>query len=186
MFTIATERPEDTPHIEILLNESFGADRRNKTSYRYRDGVDAVPYLSLVARRKDQIVGTIRYWPIALSEYGFSPLPALLLGPLAVDRDCRGEGIGVALMHASLDMAAWAGHPLAILVGDIGYYGEAGFRPSSELGITMHDEQPHRLLAKWLRSSGHGSALGHVKPWRCVRRRRHGQPAQDWHLSRAA
>ena len=83
MFVLTTERPEDGPAIEALLDLTFGPQRRQKTSYRYRTGVARVPELSMVARdRNDKVVGTIRYWPIAI---GAQFQPALLLGPIAVD-----------------------------------------------------------------------------------------------------
>ena len=41
-FTIIPERSGDAPAIEALLDLCFGADRRRKCSYAYRDGVESV------------------------------------------------------------------------------------------------------------------------------------------------
>ena len=56
MFSITTERAEDGPAIENLLDRAFGPGRTNKLSYRYRRDVAPVAGLSLVARG---LIGTI-------------------------------------------------------------------------------------------------------------------------------
>jgi predicted N-acetyltransferase YhbS len=171
MYIITAERPADGPQIESLLDNSFGPSRHQKTSYRYRDGVAPVQPLCLVARNGDRVVGTIRYWPLAMDGYAPNPAPPVLLGPLAVDAGFRGQGVGLHLMHASLDMAAWARHPLAVLVGAPDYYAKAGFAPASRYGITMPNEQPERLLVKLLREGAEPARGGRLLPWRSLRRR---------------
>lgn len=171
MYTITAERPEDGLQIEDLLDQSFGPQRHQKTSYRYRDGITPCQSLSLVARAEGRVVGTIRYWPIALDGFPPNPAPPVLLGPLAVDAGCRGQGVGLHLMHASLDMAAWARHPLAILVGAPDYYTKAGFGPASRFGITMPDERPERLLVKMLQDGAEPARGGRLLPWRSLRGR---------------
>lgn len=158
MFTVTTERPEDRAAVETLLNRAFGPDRTKKISYRYRDGVAPDIFLKLVARADvdGRIVGTIRHWPIRAGDS-----PALLLGPLAVEPELKGRGIGAALMFRALDMAAWAGHRLVLLVGDLDYYARFGFKPASPLGFVMPDEQPHRLLVNELaRGAARGGVIG--------------------------
>ncbi len=169
MFTITTERPEDGPAIEELLDTAFGPFRDSKVSYRYRAGVAPVAHLKLVARNAgDAVVGTIRYWPIAV---GHAARPGLLLGPLAVAAEARALGIGAALVRRTLDMAAWARHERVLLVGDPAYYKRFGFVPAAPLGITMAGENPARLQALPLMSNGLAGLAGPVEPWRWVRRR---------------
>lgn len=169
MFTITTERPEDGPAIEELLDTAFGPFRDSKVSYRYRAGVAPVANLKLVARNAaDGIVGTIRYWPVAI---GHAARPGLLLGPLAVAQTARATGIGAALVRRTLDMAAWARHERVLLVGDPAYYGRFGFVPASPHGIVMQGENPARLQALPLAPNGLAGLAGPVEPWRWVRRR---------------
>ncbi|MCB1993635.1 MAG: N-acetyltransferase, partial [Geminicoccaceae bacterium] len=79
MFSIRLEQPADSVAIEELLDLAFGADRRKKTSYRYRDGIAPLADLSFVAEAEaGLLVGSVRYWPILAGS-----TPALLLGPLA-------------------------------------------------------------------------------------------------------
>ena len=168
MFTVTTQRPEDSDRIEALLDAVFGPNRANKTSYRYREGLLPDPYLSLVARDGDAIVGTIRYWPVVIGE---SRAPALLLGPLATAPQRRGEGIGAALINQSLEMATWANHRLVVLVGDPDYYGRFGFQSAAVHGIHMPGEDPARVQVRELAAGALDEASGALRHWRRVRRR---------------
>lgn len=169
MFIITTERAEDGPAIAALLDRAFGPERTQKLSYRYRQDVAPAAGLSLVARcYGETVVGTIRYWPVAL---GVRRLPALLLGPLAVEPSLAGRGIGRALIRESLDMAAWGRHARVLLVGDLDYYGRFGFAPAQAYGIVMPGENPARLLAHALKPDAFAEASGLLQPWRSVRGR---------------
>jgi len=167
MFTVTTERPEDAAPIETLLDACFGPNRFEKSSYRFR--IDTAPdqRLCLVARSADgAVVGTIRYWPLAV---GMTAAPGLLLGPLAVAEAYRKAGVGGALMWASLDMAAWSGDRLVILVGDIAYYRRFGFRHADEWAMIMPHEAPHRVLARPLQTGLPAAYRGFIHPRRSVR-----------------
>ena len=171
MYQITTERPEDGPAIELLLDQAFGANRQSKISYRYREGVAPATGLSLVARTAapapERPIGSLRFWPVAI---GPLARQALLLGPLAVTPDRQGHGIGGALVRQGLDMATWARHRLVLLVGDLAYYGRFGFRPAAPLGLVMPDECPERLLACALAPGALAGVGGVILPWRTVRR----------------
>lgn len=176
MFSITTERAEDGPAIETLLDLAFGPQRHEKLSYRYRQDVAPLPEFSLVARADADgaLIGTIRYWPIAI---GLRQSPALLLGPLAVHPDWAGKGAGRALIRQTLDMAAWARHRVVLLVGDLDYYGRFGFAPAAPHGIVMPGENPVRLLALGLAPDALDQTSGTLQPWRSVRRRVRGMKA---------
>ena len=147
MFHLTAEHPDDIPAIDALLDRAFGADRHLKTSYRFRRHADPIDGLSWIAHSGTAIVGSIRYWPVAI---GPGRAPALLLGPLAVDPDRHGVGIGAALVFHTLELAGAAGHRIVLLVGDEPYYGRFGFHSAATHGIAMPDEQPHRLLMRLL------------------------------------
>jgi predicted N-acetyltransferase YhbS len=169
MFSITTERAEDGPAIDSLLDRAFGAGRTKKLSYRYRQDVAPVAGLSRVARAfGETVVGTIRYWPVSIGAKG---QPALLLGPLAVEPTLAGQGIGRALIRESLDLAQWGRHSRVLLVGDQDYYGQFGFAPASTHGIVMPGENPARLLALALKPGTFDGTSGLLQPWRSVRGR---------------
>lgn len=145
MFAIRHEQPADAGAVETLLDRCFGVDRRHKASYRFRDGVPPLSeHCFVAADETGRLVGAIRYWPIRLDQQ-----PALLLGPLAIDPDRQGRGIGRALVFHSLETATAAGHRLVFLVGDPTYYARFGFSVAPP-GIVMPDEPHGRLHVRRL------------------------------------
>lgn len=122
---IVRELPGHGPAIDRLLEKAFGPGRHGKTVYRLRQDVPSVGALNLVAVEGSEVVGTIRFWPIVI---GPRRVPAVLLGPIAVDEDYRSLRIGSQLMNAALERCADEGHRIVILVGDEPYYRRFGFR----------------------------------------------------------
>lgn len=170
MLELSLEQPGDTAEIEALLDLSFGPERRKKRSYHYRRGVPRVAELCLVARDAGdpKIVGGIRYWPVTIGQIA---TPALLLGPLAIQPERRGTGVGAALMRTSLELAEQAGHRVVVLVGDLAYYGRFGFSPAAPRGIFMPNEVPERVLATELRPGALDGVVGAINRWRPKQRR---------------
>lgn len=121
-WTIRPERPEDAPLVDALNEAAFGPGRFAKSAYRLREGVSQVDELAFVAIERRKLRGSIRFWPILIGGH-----KALMLGPLAVQSDQRGRGIGVALMEHALAEARARGHEVVILVGDEPYYARVGF-----------------------------------------------------------
>lgn len=126
-YEIELQGPDDLAAIEAINDRAFGPDRHQKTAYRLREGVSAVDDLGLVARQKGRVLGTIRFWPVLVQPESGPGTPALLLGPIAVDPELKGRGIGISLMKAGLERARVLGHKLVILVGDFEYYNRVGF-----------------------------------------------------------
>src|SRR5690606_23941200 len=97
MFQIRAEQPSDDAAVESLNDLGFGPERRGRTVYRLRLGA---PTLGFVAAdpESDQPLATLRFWPVMAG----LDRPALLLGPLAVAPDRRGQGLGRALVGHGL------------------------------------------------------------------------------------
>ncbi len=121
-WQIRPEGPEDAPLVEALVAASFGPGRYAKSAYRLREGVASVSALGFVAVENGVLRGSVRFWPA----YAGSE-KILLLGPLAVQSDQRGRGIGIALMQAGIEKAKGLDFAAIILVGDEPYYARAGF-----------------------------------------------------------
>jgi predicted N-acetyltransferase YhbS len=123
-WVLRPERPEDVPLVDALVEQSFGPGRYAKSAYRLREGVEAEAGLSFVAIEDGILRGSVRFWPVSVGKDR-----ALLLGPLAVQSDQRGRGIGIELMKAGIEAARATGWGAIILVGDQPYYGRVGFQP---------------------------------------------------------
>lgn len=122
VWTIRPERPEDASLVEALNERAFGPGRFAKSAYRLREGVEPVQALSFVAVQEGQLRGSVRFWPIVIGNDH-----ALMLGPLAVEADLRGKGVGVALMEKGIAAARAQGHNAVILIGNEPYYARVGF-----------------------------------------------------------
>jgi predicted N-acetyltransferase YhbS len=123
-WEIRPERGGDDAAVDALVAKVFGPGRFAKSAYRLREGVDPETGLSFVAVENGVLRGSVRFWPVFAGVE-----PALLLGPLAVETDQRGRGIGIALMERGIADAKALGHRAIILVGDAPYYARVGFAP---------------------------------------------------------
>lgn len=159
-FAIREERPRDIAAREALLDTSFGSNRQQRTCQRLRDGRAPAEGLSFSAVNSRRLIGTIRLWHV-----NAGGVPALVLGPLAVDPTCRGLGIGAALVRHALEAARARGHDAVILLGDAPYYGRFGFSPRKTAELTLPGQfERDRLLALELREGALDAAWGMILP----------------------
>lgn len=132
-FEILPERSADAPLIEPLLDRAFGPDRKSRTVYRLREGIEPLPGMSFSAVHPDgSLLASLRFWPILIEE-----TPAILLGPLAVEPAYQGRGAGRALVRHALKEARCLGHRLCIVVGEPEYYRPYGFTAASPYGLVL-------------------------------------------------
>jgi predicted N-acetyltransferase YhbS len=146
VFTCRPEQPADTPAIEALHAELFGPERFKRAAYVLRDGVRPDPALCFVAEAGARLVASVRMTPITIGGRA-----ALMLGPLAVVPQFKGQGAGKALVRMALAVAREAGHRVVRLVGDLSYYGPLGFTHLGRDVITLPAPvDPHRVLVAGL------------------------------------
>jgi len=159
-FGIRAERASDVAARETLLDASFGEGRHARTCQRLRDDRAPAEGLALSAVRGRTLVGTLRLWHVSAGG-----VPALVLGPLAVDPGCRDLGIGAALVTRALASAAARGHGAVILLGDAPYYARFGFsgRKTGELTLPGPFERD-RLLGLELVEGALDGAWGMIVP----------------------
>ena len=159
-FVIRAERGSDVVAREALLHACFGASRHARTCQRLRDGRAPAEGLALSALREDRLVGTVRLWHVSLGG-----VPALVLGPLAVDPSCQKLGVGAALTERALLAARRLGHGAVILLGDAAYYARFGFSAlkTGELSLPGPFERD-RLLGLELRGGALDGASGMIAP----------------------
>jgi predicted N-acetyltransferase YhbS len=142
MFTVVSEQPCHGPEIVSLLDHAFGPGRFTRTAYLMRQGTAPEPGLSFVAIEGDRVVGSIQSSPIHVGLHAL-----YLLGPLVVDPKQQGNGVGLALMLQSLEVAKKTPAKGTLLIGDAPYYERAGFVPMPAGRIELPGPwDPARLL----------------------------------------
>ena len=159
-FAIRAERASDVAAREALLDACFGVNRHTRTCQRLRDGRAPAEGLAFSAVRQGRLVGTVRLWHVSAGG-----IPALMLGPLAVEDSSRKLGVGAALMDHALAAAKARGHRAAILLGDAPYYARFGFSAArtGELSLSGPFERD-RLLGLELREGALDGAWGMIAP----------------------
>jgi predicted N-acetyltransferase YhbS len=157
-FAIRAERSSDVVARSALLDACFGANRHTRTCQRLRDGRAPAEGLALSAVARGRLVGTVRLWHVSAGG-----VPALMLGPLAVEESSRQLGVGAALMDHALAAATARGHRAVILLGDAPYYARFGFsaKRTSELSLPGSFERD-RLLGLELREGALDGAWGMI------------------------
>ena len=159
-FAIRNERASDVAAREALLDACFGEARQMRTCQRLRDGRTPAEGLSLSAVCEGQLVGTVRLWHVSAGG-----VPALILGPLAVDPDHRKLGVGAALMARALAAACARGHRAVILLGDEPYYSRFGFSAEKTAELTLPGAfERERLLGLELQDGALDGACGMIVP----------------------
>ena len=156
-YQLRPERPHDAPLIEPLLDRTFGPDRQARTVYRLREGVSPVPELCFAAAdRHDQLLASLRFWPILIGR-----IPAILLGPLAVEPALQGRGMGRALVAHGLAEARRHGHRICIVVGEPEYYRPYGFVNAPSRGLKLPGPvDPRRFQAAELEQGAFQDLVG--------------------------
>ena len=159
-FAIRAEKASDVVAREALLDACFGENRSLRTCQRLRDGRAPAEGLAFSAMAEDRLAGTLRLWHVSAGG-----IPALMLGPLAVDDSCRKLGVGTALMDHALAAAAARGHRAVILLGDAPYYARFGFSAGkmAELSLPGPFERD-RLLGRELVPDALEGARGLIVP----------------------
>ncbi len=157
-FAIRAERASDVAAREALLDACFGASRHTRTCQRLRDGRAPAQGLALSAVRQGRLVGTVRLWHVSAGG-----VPALMLGPLAVEESSRHLGLGAALMDHALAAAKVRGHRAVILLGDAPYYARFGFSAARMGQMSLPGPfERDRLLGLELREGALDGAWGMI------------------------
>jgi predicted N-acetyltransferase YhbS len=159
-FAIRAERASDVAAREALLDACFGDNRHMRTCQRLRDGRAPAEGLALSAVRQGRLVGSVRLWHVSAGG-----IPALMLGPLAVEASSRQLGVGAALMDHALAAAKARGHRAVILLGDAPYYARFGFSAAKTGDLVLPGTfERDRLLGLELCEGALSSARGMIAP----------------------
>ena len=152
MTTIIPLAEIDPQLVEDLLDAAFGEDRKSRTAYKVREGMDVLDGLSIAAvdEENSELIGTIQSWPVALTDESGKMHPVIMVGPVAVHPECQREGIGRAMMSALLKEVQPGENLPLVMIGDPEYY-QRFFDFSAERtgGWSLPGPwEPERLLAR--------------------------------------
>lgn len=143
-FTIKREEQTEFKTIYNFVKEAF--ETAAVSDGKEQDFVDMlrasenyIPELALIAMDEEQIIGHIM-----LTKFAFNGM--LLLAPLTVKLDYRNQGVGTKLIQKSFKLAKEMNYTSVVLVGDPGYYGRFGFKPSIEFGIICTNDIPSQYV----------------------------------------
>lgn len=152
MTTIIPLAQIDPPLVEALLDAAFGEDRKQRTAYKVREGMDMLEGLSIAAvdQEKSELLGSIQCWPVALTDDGGKMHPMIMVGPVAVHPECQREGIGRAMMTALLKEIQPGDTMPLVMIGDPEYYERFfGFSAKHTGGWKLSGPwEPERLLVR--------------------------------------
>lgn len=116
---VRDETGEDMAAIRLVIETAFGRnDEADLVDHLRRDGDREI---ALVAEVAGAVAG------YALFSRMTGPVRALGLGPVAVDPDHAGEGIGSALIREGLKRAAVEAWDCVFVLGDPAFYRQFGF-----------------------------------------------------------
>jgi putative acetyltransferase len=132
---IRREHAPDRPEILALIEAAFPEPVEAQLLRELFASREYLPELSLVAEDDDgSIVGHV------ISTRGWiGETPALGLGPIGVTPARQNQGIGSALIQATIEAAGTLGEPAIILLGSTDYYPRFGFVPADSMGIISPD-----------------------------------------------
>lgn len=167
MITLTPLHTIDQVEIDALLDAAFGPERHKRTAYLIRQGMSALEGMSVAATEDGALIGSLQSWPIALHRDVGTPIPLVMVGPVAVRPDRQGLGIGQRLMRHVLKLAdASADHVPLMLIGDPTYYGrffDFTAARTSNWRAPGPIEQ-HRLLARGNAVPAEAGMLGPRQP----------------------
>lgn len=132
---IRREHAGDRPEVLALVEAAFPEPVEARLLRELFAAREYLPTLSLVAEsERGEILGyviTTRAWIGAADSLG--------LGPIAVLPGYQRQGIGSALMHATIAAANDMAERTLVLLGSAEYYPRFGFVPADSMGITSPD-----------------------------------------------
>lgn len=162
-ISIRPEAPGDEDAIDTVVRDAFmqqfGSDSEVGLVRTLRSRGELVGDLTLVAEVDDTIVGFIAFSEVTLDGVRAGGLG---LAPVAVAPAFQSDGIGGALITASLERAAAAGGwSFVVLLGHDHYYPRFGFVPAAPLGLIGD----YGVGASWMARPLNGLPLpaGHVR-----------------------
>ncbi|WP_405286766.1 GNAT family N-acetyltransferase [Methanobrevibacter sp.] len=139
MMQIRPERQDDYLEVEKMVRDSFWNVYRpgafeHFIVHQLRDDESFIENLAYVIEKDSKIVAHINYSKGYL-QFENQTKDAVVLGPVAVAKDCQNQGLGAELIRYTLDLAK--DYPYVFVIGDENYYERFGFVSASRYNIYL-------------------------------------------------
>ena len=164
MLKIIESRPADNTKIYQLHMAAFGESEGPEVSKLTMDLLDdetAVPRLSLIALKGDELVGHALFTAVKLHQTTDAAIS--ILAPLAVSESCQKSGVGTELIADGLSVLKDRGVAVVLVLGDPNYYGRAGFKAGHKLLPPHPLEYPEAWMALELEEGALNVLSGEVE-----------------------
>ena len=152
---IRLENEDDYIEVEKLVRDSFWNVYRpgayeHFIVHNLRNDESFVSKLAYVIEDGGKIIGSINYSKGKIV-YENETVPAVILGPIAIGKDCQNHGLGSKLINHTLDIAQKDNVPFILVVGDENYYSRFGFVSASKYciyldGTDLNEENPFFMI----------------------------------------
>lgn len=143
---LRTERPSDARAIRALTKIAFaGAEHSSGTEAEIIAALREAEALSLslVMESAEGLIGHCAFSKVEMADGAKGWFG---LGPVSVDPEMQGQGIGAKLIREGLTrLARDHGAKGCVVLGDPGYYSRFGFRPAA--GLSFEGVPPEYFMA---------------------------------------
>ncbi len=158
-LTLKPEQPQDALRVDALIERAFGPGRYAKASERVREFATFAPDLSVCAWSAERLLGVARMWRVRVGG-----VPAMFLGPFAVEQGERNAGFGARLVARACEAAQAAGETYVVLVGDEPYFSRVGFRAAPARNVMLPGPVDQRRVLVRALKEGAADLAGPIEP----------------------
>lgn len=140
---IRMETPEDWYSVELMTQHAFwnkhhlGCDEHYLV-HQLRQDKDYLPELSRIAVKDGAVIGCIMYSKAWIAD-GENIYEIITFGPLCIEPEWQGCGVGELLLKETMSLAATKGYKGIVIFGEPDYYPRIGFKTCDNFGITTAD-----------------------------------------------
>lgn len=152
---IRLENEDDYIEVEKLVRDSFWNVYRpgayeHFIVHNLRNDESFISKMAYVIEDGRKIIGNINYSKGKII-YENESVPAVILGPIAIDRNYQNRGLGSKLINYTLKIAQEDNIPFILVVGDENYYSRFGFESASKYclylnGTDFNEENPFFMI----------------------------------------
>lgn len=140
---IRMETKDDWYNVELMTQHAFwnkhhlGCDEHYLV-HKLRRDKEYLPELSRIALKDGKVIGCIMFSKAYVAD-GTKTHEILTFGPLCVDPEWQGCGVGELLLKETMKLAADKGYKGIVILGEPDYYPRLGFKTCDNFNITTAD-----------------------------------------------